>query len=92
MPQYDVYALCDECGNEHPMGIGIHLDEGPDDRRSIGDIYEGKSRPPQILAIEGHKCLCVRTGKQFIQKDDKQLFLVPVRWTAVDLERARHRA
>ncbi|TMB62262.1 MAG: hypothetical protein E6J54_30645 [Deltaproteobacteria bacterium] len=77
MPKYDIYVSCPECHGEHPMGIGIHLDDGPDEKRSIGDSYQGKSLPPQVSAIQGHKCLCLKTGKEFRQEDNEQVFLVP---------------
>ena len=36
MPKYDIYVSCPQCHGEHPIGIGIHLDDGPDEKRSIG--------------------------------------------------------
>jgi hypothetical protein len=77
MPQYDIYVSCNECGSVHPMGIGIHLDAGPVDQGSICETYHGSSLPPQVLAIEGHKSLCLKTGKCFVQKDFKEIFLKP---------------
>ena len=77
MPQYDVYALCNQCASVHPMGIGIYLNEGPLDKQSIGDIYQQKLRPPQVQALKFHKTLCLKTGKTFTQEDDNQIFLVP---------------
>ena len=35
MPQYDIYVSCNECDGVHPMGIGIYLDTGPSDDRTI---------------------------------------------------------
>jgi hypothetical protein len=77
MPQYDVYALCNYCGTMHPMGIGIYLDDGPADKQSIENFYQGKSWPPQVQALRFHKTLCLKTGKTFTQEDDNQIFLVP---------------
>jgi hypothetical protein len=79
VPQYDIYVLCNQCGALHPMGVRVHLDEGPHAKQSIGVTYQGKSRPPQILALEGHKTLCLKTGRLFVQEDDKQVFLIPIR-------------
>jgi hypothetical protein len=75
MPQYDIHVSCTECGGVHPMGIGIHLDTAPPEEGSIYESYDLRSLPPQILAIEGHKNLCLKTGKRFIQNDLKQIFL-----------------
>ncbi|HEU4346124.1 MAG TPA: hypothetical protein VFU31_31625 [Candidatus Binatia bacterium] len=77
MPQYDFYVRCKECGTVHPMGVGIHLYDGPVDTQSIGETFKGQSLPPQILAIEGRKTLCLKSGKLFIQDDINQIFLVP---------------
>jgi len=59
------------------MGSVVRLDNGPTVKLSIGETYEGKSLPPQILAIEAHKTLCPKTGRSFSQKDHHQIFLVP---------------
>jgi hypothetical protein len=79
MPQYDIYVTCSECGREHPMGVAIHLNYGPDDKQSLSDAYGYKSLSPYMPTIEAHKCLCLKTGKEFKQEDNTQVFLVPVR-------------
>jgi hypothetical protein len=86
MAQYDVYVTCKECSAVHPMGIGISLDNGPIDKQNISETYQGRSLPPQVQAIKGHKTLCLKTGKQFIQEDNRQVFLVPVKWKSADLD------
>ena len=77
VPQYDIYVRCVECDAVHPMRIRIHLDNGPMEKQSIGETFRGKTRPPQLQAIEGHKTLCLKTGRMFIQQDHNQIFLVP---------------
>jgi hypothetical protein len=77
LPQYDIYVRCVECSAVHPMRIRIHLDEGPVERQSIRDAFPGRIRPPQLQAIEGHKTLCLKTGRMFIQENHDQIFLVP---------------
>ena len=57
------------------MGIGVFLDVAPFDDQSIEEIYERNLLPPQLQAIEGHKVLCLKTGKRFIQNDLKKIFL-----------------
>ena len=68
------------------MGIGVYLDDGPIDKQNISDTYQGTSLPPQVHAIEGHKTLCLKTEKQFIQEDNRQVFLIPVKLKSADLE------
>jgi hypothetical protein len=59
------------------MGILISLGDGPRYKESIHDAYFGKTQPPQLQAVKGHKVLCLRTGKMFIQSNLGEVFLVP---------------
>ena len=77
MPAYEIYVGCNECNREHPILMKIHLDEGPDRKQSIAEYYRGGSMPPQVMCIQGHKALCLRTGKTFKLEKDEQIFLVP---------------
>jgi hypothetical protein len=77
VPQYDIYVRCVECGAVHPMRIRIHLDNGPLEKQSIAETYPGATRPPQLQAIDGHKTLCLKTGRMFIQENLDHIFLVP---------------
>jgi hypothetical protein len=61
----------------HPMRIRIHLDNGPLEKQSIAETYPGATRPPQLQAIDGHKTLCLKTGRMFIQENLDHIFLVP---------------
>ena len=77
MPQYEIHVLCTECGAVHPMRIRIHLENGPVYKQSIADTFPVEPVPPQVSAIEGHKTLCLKTGKMFVQEDKNRIFLVP---------------
>ena len=77
MPQYEIHVLCTECGATHPMRIRIHLENGPVYKQSLADTFQGQPMPPQVSAIEGHKTLCLKTGKMFVQQDNSRIFLVP---------------
>ena len=35
MPHYSIYVSCNQCGKEHPMGVGIYLEHGPQNKQSI---------------------------------------------------------
>jgi len=76
MATYGVYVFCNSCGRVHSMGIGIDLDLGPVVRKSIGDAYAGKALPPEVINLLSNKTKCPATGKWFVQKDNKQVFLV----------------
>jgi len=76
MALYDVYVFCNVCGDVHPMGIRISLDDGPTERESIGNQYAGKDLPQNIVALMDNYVVCPKTKKRFVQKDNNQVFLV----------------
>lgn len=78
MAQYAVYFFCNECGDTHDLGISIGLDDGPADETSIGDTYNGKELPPEIAMLTGNMTTCPKTGRLTSQKNNDQVFLVPV--------------
>jgi len=78
MAKYAVYVFCNECSDVHPMRISIHLNDGPPDKKSIGDTYKGRDLPPHIATLRNNILSCPKTGKTFTQKDNDQIFLVPI--------------
>lgn len=78
MARYSVYVFCDECSVPHPMGISIELDDGPVDKRSIGDTYEGRDLPPQVATLVNNATRCPTTGRMIPQRNNDQVFLVPI--------------
>jgi hypothetical protein len=78
MATYSVHFFCDECSEVHPLGISISLDDGPADKASIGDTYAGKELPPQIALLIDNKTTCPNTRRLTSQKDNNQVFLVPI--------------
>lgn len=78
MAQYSVHFFCDECGQVHPLGISIALADGPPEKQSVGDLCAGKELPQEIATLMGNMTNCPNTGKLTSQKDNNQVFLVPV--------------
>ena len=78
MTKYEVYVFCNECSDVHRMGIKIELKDGPTEKTSIGDLYSGKELPQDIVKLSNNKTQCPNTGKMFVQKNNNQVFLVPV--------------
>lgn len=76
MPQYSVHFFCDECGEPHPLGVSLPLDDPNFDKRTINDIYAGRDLPPQIVMMQENTTNCPNTGNLTSQKDNAQLFLV----------------
>ncbi len=78
MANYSVHVFCDNCGDVHPMGISIELQDGPADKASIGDTYSGKELPPQVAQLSNNITNCPKSGKPILQRDNNQVFLVPI--------------
>jgi hypothetical protein len=78
MAKYSVHVFCDGCGDVHPMGIAIELPDGPANRASIGDVYQGRDLPPQIAALINNRIVCPQTKRWVLQRNNNQVFLVPI--------------
>jgi hypothetical protein len=77
--QYSIRASCNKCAGVHETGISITMEDGPVDKQSIGDFYNGKSLPKSLATLSSAILTCNLTGRQLIQKDTKQIFLVPIK-------------
>ena len=78
MATYKVLVFCNDCVDVHEMGVRLFLDAGPADKQSIGDVYNGKELPPEVLRLYNNSVQCPKTGKYFYQRDNDQVFLVPL--------------
>src|SRR6266404_7953052 len=43
--KYQVFVSCNKCGGLHDTGISVVIEDGPLDKQSIGDLYNGKTLP-----------------------------------------------
>ena len=77
MPAYDIAVRCKDCGLDHPVLLRLYIDDGPDRKQSIAELFHGRSVPPQVAAIRGHLAFCHKTGKKFPLENDSEIFLVP---------------
>jgi hypothetical protein len=77
--QYSIVASCNKCAGVHETSISITIEGGPVHKQSIGDFYHGKSLPKALSTVSSDSFSCPLTGRQFIQKDTKQIFLVPIK-------------
>jgi hypothetical protein len=58
------------------MAVTVILNDGPIEKQSIGDLYDGKTFPKNLADLTSHSVSCPKTGRQSIQKDNHQIFLV----------------
>jgi len=78
MATYSVHFFCDECSEVHPIGIDLSIDDGPAEQASIGDTYKGRDLPPDVAMLTNNSTICPNTGRLTAQKDNNQVFLVPI--------------
>jgi hypothetical protein len=73
--RYRVHFFCEECSVPHPLGMSIERDEllWPD--QAIGDVYDGRKLPEEIVELYNHQVRCPETGKTFVLPDNRQVFL-----------------
>ncbi len=77
--QYNIFISCNKCAGMHETGISITVEDGPREKQSIGNFYSGKNLPKTLATLSNQSFPCPLTGRQFIQKDTKQIFLIPVK-------------
>jgi hypothetical protein len=77
--QYSIFISCNKCAGMHETGISITLEDGPRDKQSIDNFYSGKSLPKTLATLCNQSFPCPLTERQFIQKNTKQIFLVPIK-------------
>jgi hypothetical protein len=77
MPKYDIFASCNACGDDHPMGILVMLQSGPVKKQSIAGAFAGKDLPPNVATLKDNRVYCPRTGRGYAQTDNRKIFLVP---------------
>ena len=77
--EYSIFVACNKCGGEHETGISITIEHGPVEKYSIGSFYTEKSLPKTLATLPNQSFPCPLTGRQSIQKDTKQIFLVPIK-------------
>lgn len=78
MALYSVYFFCNECGDVHPLGISVNLDDGPTKKESVNDVYQGKELPGSIVTLNNISTICPKTKIKTSQKNNDQVFLVPI--------------
>jgi hypothetical protein len=74
---YGILVSCNKCGGLHEMGISVVMTDGPVVRQSIGALYREKTLPKNLADLTNNSVTCPTTGRQSIQKNNDQIFLVP---------------
>src|SRR6266404_5880749 len=77
MARYAIYVFCDYCDDPHQFAE-TSLNDGPAQKESIGNFYAGKALPPEVATFINNSIQCFNTGRMVTQKDNNQIFLVPI--------------
>lgn len=72
MPNYDVYVLCDQCGQQHSVHVTLELPKENLDRTPVYHAFAGRDMPPEIIYMQSNKYRCPHT-KQFFTSDNIEL-------------------
>ena len=76
-----IHAFCEDCGRPHATGAVYRSEEAIGSHQSIGDIYDGRPVPIDILNALRVYFTCPITGKRFAQRELNHLYLVQVNQT-----------
>jgi hypothetical protein len=72
MAEYDIFVVCNACGDFHPMGICVSLEDGPAAKQSIADVYTGKELPPSLAALKDKRVYCPKNWKTVFPKRQQE--------------------
>jgi hypothetical protein len=78
MATYQVWAVCNACGDNHTMGTTVSL-PGEGVQQSIARAFRTKRLPANIAALNEIRVYCPKLGRHYAQKDNEKIILVPVR-------------
>ena len=77
--QYSIVVSCNKCAGMHETGISVTIENGPAEKQSIGDLYDGKSLPKSLANLTQKSVTCPKTGRQSTQRNQHRIFLVPTK-------------
>jgi len=62
---------------DHPVLLRLYIEDTPNRKQSIAELFHGQPVPPQVTAIRWHKALCPKTARKFPLENNSEIFLVP---------------
>jgi hypothetical protein len=78
MPKYDVYVICDQCGQPHAVNVRLDLDDETLNKSRLADHFAGRPMPPQITFMQTNKYRCPHTKQLFPASDINDAILFAV--------------
>jgi hypothetical protein len=74
--RYMIHVFCTDCSEPHPTSVVVYRDETISPTESVGDVFEGREMPAEIVVVVGNQFQCPKTGAFFFQRDYRHVFLV----------------
>ncbi|CAI2718625.1 hypothetical protein [Nitrospina watsonii] len=78
MKKYEIHSVCDACGDTHPTRHHVMLENGPDETKTVEEIWEGQDLPGEVKAVLANPFQCPVTKSFIRQEETDQVFLVPL--------------
>ncbi len=69
MTKYDVYVICDQCGQPHSVNVRLELGDPALDKTLLGDQYSSSPVPAQVAFMQTNKYRCPHTKQLFAATD-----------------------
>jgi hypothetical protein len=74
---YRLYSQCEFCDQGHPLPFAVSLELRTIKKLSVGETYNGRPVPRDIVNILKNQVECTTSGNFFIQNDLGKVFIVP---------------
>jgi len=78
VPNYDIYVLCDQCGQQHSVHVTVDIPKENLDKTLVCNAYAGRDLPSEIVYMQSNKYRCPHT-KQFFTADNIELAYLFIR-------------
>ena len=78
MTTYSVHFLCNECGLMHSVAAFAAIENGPDKKVSLGELFEDNDMPGEVADAKSDITRCCETEMSTSQEDNNKIFLVPM--------------
>ena len=73
---YNVMFLCSDCGRFHATKLSVTVNDGPNRRKQINEVYTPSAMPPEVTKLLQTYVMCSVT-RNSIKLDSKAFHLVP---------------
>jgi hypothetical protein len=69
MTRYDVYVICDQCGQPHAVNVSLELDDETLNKTPLEDYFADRPLPAAITFMQTNKYRCPHTKQLFPAND-----------------------